>query len=36
MENNNNCPICYETIKNLVKLDCNHEFCLNCIIKITD
>ena len=29
--NDNKCVICYETITNSVKLECNHIFCLKCI-----
>ena len=28
-----NCPICFELIDDLIKLECNHSFCKNCINK---
>jgi len=28
--NDNECPICYEDLVNYVKLECNHNFCLEC------
>lgn len=34
-ENNNeeeDCPICHENLKNTVELDCSHKFCAKCIM----
>lgn len=31
MTNNNDCPICMDTISNEHITICNHKFCLNCI-----
>ncbi len=28
-----NCPICYKN-KKLVKTECNHYFCINCLLQI--
>ena len=33
-ENTELCDICYEPIKNKVLLECTHEVCLKCIVKI--
>ena len=33
-----NCPICYENIdiKNLIKTNCNHYYCIPCLNKIIE
>ena len=30
----NECPICYENIDRIVLLECKHEFCRDCLVKI--
>jgi hypothetical protein len=32
------CPICYESvpIKHIVSLNCEHEFCYNCILAVCE
>jgi len=30
------CPICYETMKTIIKTNCNHEFCDSCIKTYLD
>ncbi len=28
------CPICYELTNNYITTNCNHNFCINCIMKL--
>lgn len=36
IENNDDCMICYDNYKYLIKLNCNHLLCLKCLSSILD